>query len=53
LNGKKIWEKVGWLSERYTAKVASDIRANRLRTIRHGDELPEKNRKLPTSKRLQ
>jgi integrase len=45
--GKKIWEKIGWLSEGYTAKVASDLRANRLRNIRHGEELPKDKQKAP------
>lgn len=46
-SGKKIWEKVGWLSEGYSAKVASDLRANRLRSVRHGDELPRDKTKAP------
>lgn len=28
LEGKLIWEKVGWRSEGYTAVLASEIRAN-------------------------
>lgn len=35
--GRKVWEKVGWRSEGYTASMASQIRAERLRTVRHGD----------------
>jgi len=35
--GRKVWEKVGWRSEGYTAAMASQIRAERLRTVRHGD----------------
>jgi hypothetical protein len=46
-DGKKIWEKVGWVSEGYTAKVASELRANRLRNIRHGEELPKDKQKAP------
>jgi integrase len=49
-NGKKIWEKVGWVSEGYTAKIASDLRANRLRNIRHGEELPKDKQKVPLFK---
>jgi len=49
-DGKKIWEKVGWISEGYTAKVASDLRSNRLRNIRHGDELPKDKQKVPLFK---
>lgn len=39
--GKLTWEKVGWSSEGYNAGVASQIRAERIRTVRHGDELPK------------
>lgn len=35
--GRKVWEKVGWRSEGYTAVMASQIRSERLRTVRHGD----------------
>lgn len=35
--GRKVWEKVGWRSEGYTAVMASQIRAERLRTVRHGN----------------
>ncbi|MBU1229579.1 MAG: site-specific integrase [Proteobacteria bacterium] len=35
--GRKVWEKVGWRSEGYTAAMASQIRAERVRTVRHGD----------------
>ena len=41
---RKVWEKVGWLSEGYTAQMAANIRAERMRTIRHGDELPKKKK---------
>lgn len=47
LDGKKIWEKVGWLSEGYGAKLAADIRAERLRSMRHGEELPRQRKKAP------
>ena len=40
-NNKKVWEKVGWLSEGYSAKLAADIRAERMRAMRHGQELPK------------
>ena len=46
-DGKKIWEKAGWLSEGYSAKLAADIRAERLRSIRHGQELPKQKTKAP------
>lgn len=44
-DGKKIWEKVGWLSEGYSAKLAADVRSERVRSIRHGTELPRQKRK--------
>ena len=37
--GRKRWEKVGIKSEGITPQVASEIRAERLRNIRHGDEV--------------
>lgn len=43
--GKKIWEKVGWLSEGYSAKLAAGVRSERLRNIRHGKELPRQKKK--------
>jgi integrase len=46
--GKLIWEKVGWASEGYTARMAANIRAERMRAIRHGDELPQPKRKAIT-----
>ncbi len=47
LDGKKVWEKIGWLSEGYTAKLASDIRADRMQSKRHGKELPKQKKKAP------
>lgn len=47
IDGKLVWEKTGWLSEGYSAKLASEIRAERLRTIRHGLELPQQKKKAP------
>jgi len=43
-NGRLIWEKVGWVSEGYTAAMAFQVRGERLRTLRHGDELPDKKK---------
>jgi site-specific recombinase, phage integrase family len=37
---KLIWEKVGWKSEGYTAVLASEIRAERIRANRHPDLFP-------------
>jgi integrase len=47
LNGKKIWEKAGWLSEGYSAKLANEIRAERMRNIRHEEELPKQKKNVP------
>lgn len=33
-NGKKVWEKIGWRSEKMTAALASEIRAGRMQQIR-------------------
>ena len=52
LDGKKIWEKVGWASEGYTAKLASQIRAERMRSLRHGEELPRQQKKAPFFKEV-
>ena len=41
-NGKKVWEKVGWRSEGYTAQMANDLRADRMQAIRHGMPLNER-----------
>lgn len=51
-DGKKIWEKVGWTSEGYSAKVASEIRTNRIQAIRHGKELPKEKKKAPYFKEI-
>lgn len=42
LGTRKVWEKVGWRSEGYTAVMASQIRAERIRTARHPDATTEK-----------
>lgn len=47
VDGKKIWEKVGWASDGYSAKLANQVRAERLRSIRHGGELPKQKKKAP------
>lgn len=46
-DGKKKWEKVGWASEGYSAKTAASLRVERLRNIRHGEELPKEKQKAP------
>ena len=40
--GRKIWEKVGKASEGYTAALSDQVRAERIRTMRHTGELPKK-----------
>lgn len=50
--GKKIWEKVGWFSEGYTAKVSSELRANRIVNLRHGEELPKEKKSAPYFKEV-
>jgi len=39
---KLVWEKIGWASEGYTKEMASNIRAERVRAVRHGEELPKR-----------
>jgi len=48
VEGKLIWEKIGWLSEGYSEKLAAGIRAERLRSLRHGEELPQQKKKQIT-----
>lgn len=50
--GRKIWEKVGRSSEGYSAKLAADVRAERIRSKRHGDELPYQKKKAITFRKL-
>ena len=45
--GILVWEKIGWMSDGYTAAFADQVRAERVRTIRHGGEIPKK-KKDPT-----
>ncbi len=44
---KLIGEKVGWLSEGYSPKLASIVRGERLRSVRHNEELPSERPKAP------
>lgn len=46
-DGKKVWEKVGWASEGYSAKLADQVRSERIRSIRHNEELPTQRAKAP------
>ncbi|MEZ6854165.1 tyrosine-type recombinase/integrase [Halodesulfovibrio aestuarii] len=34
-SGRKVWEKVGWISEGYSAAIASQVRGERMREMRH------------------
>jgi integrase len=45
--GRQYLEKAGWQSEGYSAKLANQIRAERLQMIRHGQELPKEKKKIP------
>ncbi|MEW5949861.1 MAG: site-specific integrase [Thermodesulfobacteriota bacterium] len=47
-DGRFIREKIGWASEGYSVKLAAQVRAERMRTLRHGEEvIPiQKKRKL-------
>lgn len=38
--GRKVWEKIGWRSEGYTAQFANQKRAERIQAIRHGEVIP-------------
>ena len=44
-DGKLYWEKVGWKSQGYSAQLASNIRNERIRQVRHGamPEVQQKN----------
>jgi integrase len=45
--GKRTMEKVGWAGEGYSAELARELRANRIKSIRHGEELPREKAKIP------
>jgi len=47
LNGKLTWEKIGWVSEGYSPRLASEIRSERMRAMRHGEDLPQQKKKIP------
>ena len=46
IQGRFKREKVGWASEGYNAQVALHVRGERMRKVRHGDEIPDKNDKI-------
>lgn len=49
---KMIREKIGWASEGYTPQMAAHLRCERMRVIRHGDELPKKKASPLTYRQL-
>ena len=55
-DGRKVqklkWEKVGWLSDGYSIQTAAVVRSERLRSIRHGEELPYQKQAAPTFKTI-
>jgi len=52
LEGRLTWEKIGWASEGFSVKLASEIRSERLRSIRFGFELPQQKKKAMTFGKL-
>jgi len=46
-NGKLVWEKIGTVGEGYSPKLASNIRSERSRSIRHGEDLPKQKKAAP------
>ena len=52
LDRKLTWEKIGWLSEGYSAKLAAELRSERMRSMRHGEDLPHQKKKAPYFKDL-
>lgn len=43
---RKVWEKIGWRSEGYTAAMAAHVRADRVRALRHSEELPAQSKPI-------
>lgn len=43
-DGKKVWEKLGWRSEKMTAALASSVRGERLQQMRIGDSVVIKSK---------
>jgi integrase len=46
-DGKKVWEKIGWASEGYFARLAAQIRADKIHAIRHCEASPKQETKAP------
>lgn len=51
-DGKKIWEKVGWKSQGYSADLARQVRNERIIAMQHGEELPQEKKKAITFEKL-
>jgi len=49
---KLKWEKIGWSSEGYSPALAENIRTERIRAKRHGNELPGKKQTPPTFEKV-
>ena len=39
-DGRKVWEKIGWKSEGFTAQFANEKRSERVQVVRHGEVIP-------------
>jgi integrase len=39
VDGKKIWEKVGWKGEGYSPQIADELRSERVKKARHGNSV--------------
>ncbi len=46
-DSRQVTEKAGWASEGYSAQMAANLRADTLRNIRHGEDIPLEKRKIP------
>ena len=46
-DGRKVWEKVGWKSQGYSAELARQIRNERIIAMQHGEDLPKDKKKAP------
>jgi integrase len=44
---KKVWERIGWLSDGYSPKLAADILAKRKISLRHSEDLPKEKQRAP------
>lgn len=51
-DGKKVWEKVGWKSQGYSADLARQVRNERIIALQHGEELPQDKKQAMTFEKL-